>query len=155
MTSKKVASCKARRVNDQMQCGHCGMQWDYREERPGPCSIEQHGHRVLVDIRNTLAEVDRPRIGLMELMETPLQELPAFGHKARLMLTNWRSHPELRYVVLTKEDDPHGPKTRYMFFGDFGTPLIEVLRSMSPAGSETMVKFHDDVLAAKWEARLI
>lgn len=155
MTNKKVASCKARRVNDQMQCGHCGMQWDYREERPGPCSIEQHGHKALADIRNHLAEVDRPRFGLLELPETPFQELPAFGHTARLLLTKWRSLPELSYVVLIKEDAPNDPKTRYMFFGDFGTPLVEVLRSMSQAGSETMIKFHDDVLAAKWKARLI
>lgn len=33
-------SCQARRQNDQMACGPCGVQWDLDDPSPPPCGLE-------------------------------------------------------------------------------------------------------------------
>lgn len=32
-----INPCKARRCNDQMQCGRCGLAWDADDEDRPPC----------------------------------------------------------------------------------------------------------------------
>lgn len=38
-------ACRARRVNDQMQCGFCGLSWDLDDKEPPACNLE-HPLRV-------------------------------------------------------------------------------------------------------------
>jgi len=33
-------TCAARRQNDQMACGPCGVQWDFDDPAPPPCGLE-------------------------------------------------------------------------------------------------------------------
>lgn len=51
-------NCKARRYNNSMMCGQCGLQWDFKDPEPPPCrpvktvknkkkqSIQNNGHCV-------------------------------------------------------------------------------------------------------------
>ena len=32
--------CKARRYNDEMQCGQCGLTWDIKDNNPPICELD-------------------------------------------------------------------------------------------------------------------
>lgn len=60
-------TCKARRYNDQMQCGRCGLAWDVNDPEPPPCRLEEQervrretGRRALDNIKRILSNDNMP-----------------------------------------------------------------------------------------------
>lgn len=47
--------CKAKRYNDQMICGRCGLQWDVNDPKPPKCLTDrQLGTQRLIKIKQGL-----------------------------------------------------------------------------------------------------
>lgn len=54
-------TCKARRMQDQMQCAACGLAWDIDDPDPPECPLEnrkQRGLAVFAKIKEDLKNAD-------------------------------------------------------------------------------------------------
>jgi hypothetical protein len=48
------SNCTARRYNDQMICGGCGLQWDVKDDDPPSCKKVTTGKKTIENIRKNL-----------------------------------------------------------------------------------------------------
>ena len=52
-----MTDCKAKRCNDEMHCGKCGLVWDIKDPEPPRCKPERHATRGLAYGRSHLQKI--------------------------------------------------------------------------------------------------
>lgn len=99
-------SCEAQRINDQMQCGRCGLAWDVGDSDPPKCS-RKIDRRAIPEraVTRAVARVEAKPVPLM-LTVRIYAELP--DDLAREMVREYREN--------STYDDVAGMKMAYAYF---------------------------------------
>lgn len=149
----KVLTCKARQFSDQMCCDKCALQWDVNDPDPPECKSELAGTTAIAQMRESCAQQSRGAVvPLLFLKEMPLNALPTFGLQPSLRQVNWSTQPTLRYCSISRPSGCSSPSTRFMFYGELGEVLIEVVRADDFAGGSTNVRHYHDGKPGEWRA---
>lgn len=147
----KVITCKGRRVNDQMMCDKCSLQWDVNDDPPPSCKAASAGQSAMDEIRQAREVSSRKlELPLLYLKQVPFNLLPAFGVQAGLRMVDWTSHPALRWCAISRVGKSECPSVHYVFYGHTGEPLIEVVRVEDYASARTALRHYADGKPGEW-----
>jgi len=91
-------TCRARRVNDQMQCGQCGLQWDIDDADRPRCQLEVKlvdGEIHIKNLTNVAPEKPNPR-GSQHPMASEVRRVTSEAPKPTYAEVERREHQTRR-----------------------------------------------------------